>query len=93
MVGQAEWVVASWLQAVTFAQPSAHLGYGYLWWLRSYGAENPSLTAYCAEGWGGQRIIVFPELDAVVVFTGGNYYSSEPVETIMERHIVPAIAP
>jgi hypothetical protein len=32
-------------------------------------------------------------LDAVVVFTGGNYRAPEPVESIMEGHIVPAIVP
>jgi CubicO group peptidase (beta-lactamase class C family) len=89
----AEWVEASWEQAVAFRQPSAYLGYGYLWWLRSYGVASAATPAFCAEGWGGQRIIVLPDLDAVVVFTGGNYHSPEPVDTIMERHIVPAIVP
>jgi hypothetical protein len=28
---------------------------------------------YAAGGNGGQQLIVFPELDMVVVFTGGNY--------------------
>ena len=36
-------------------------------------------------------IIILPELDAVIVFTGGNYQSPEPVDTIMEQHILPAI--
>jgi hypothetical protein len=26
-----------------------------------------------ADGWGRQRIIVFPTLDLIVVFTAGNY--------------------
>jgi hypothetical protein len=51
------------------------------------------VPAVSAEGWGGQRIIVLPGLDTVVVFTGGNYRSEEPVDTIMETYIVPAIAP
>ena len=43
-----------------------------------------------ARGWGGQRIVVFPELDMVVVFTGGNYETGEPVVMIIEQHILPA---
>ena len=31
------------------------------------------------------------ELDMVVVFTGGNYQTAEPVDQIMESHILPAV--
>lgn len=81
------WVEASWRP--TFAQPAPNVGYGYLWWLRSHGPAL-AVRAFSAEGWGGQRIIVLPGLDAVVVFTGGNYRSPEPVDTIMREHILPA---
>jgi CubicO group peptidase (beta-lactamase class C family) len=81
------WVEASWRR--TFAQPGPSLGYGYLWWLRFYGAGG-SICSFSAEGWGGQRIIVLPDLDAVVVFTGGNYRSPEPVDTILQQHVLPA---
>jgi CubicO group peptidase (beta-lactamase class C family) len=89
----AEWVEASWRQAVDFPPGATHLGYGYLWWLRSYGAGSAATPAFCARGWGGQNIIVLPVLDTVVVFTGGNYRAPEPVDTIMEQHIIPAIVP
>jgi len=66
-------------------------GYGYQWWLKMYGDGSRSVDAFHAEGWGGQRIIVFPRLDMVVVFTGGNYVDEDPVDEIVARHILPAV--
>ena len=39
----------------------------------------------------GKLIEKASELDMVVVFTGGNYESWDPVDTIMEMHILPAV--
>ena len=52
---------------------------------------SESVEAFLADGWGGQRIIVFPSLDMVVVFTGGNYVTPEPTNDIISRHILPAL--
>jgi len=46
---------------------------------------------YHAVGWGGQEIIILPELNTVVVFTGGNYSGSVKVIQILEEYILPAI--
>lgn len=43
------------------------------------------------DGWGGQRITVFPELDMVVVLTGGNYATHAPVNEIVTNYILPAV--
>ena len=45
-------------------------GYGYQWWL---GPETVGVTAPTANGWGGQYIVIMPDLDAVVVSTAGNF--------------------
>ena len=66
-------------------------GYGYQWWLRTYHAGSRAFESYYAAGWGGQRIIVFPELEMVVVFTGGNYVSWSPVDEMIEDYILPAV--
>jgi CubicO group peptidase (beta-lactamase class C family) len=66
-------------------------GYGYQWWLRTYDSVSGSVDAFCALGWGGQKIIVFPSLDMVVVTTGGNYASPDPADEIVERFILPAV--
>ncbi|HEV8104468.1 MAG TPA: serine hydrolase [Gaiellaceae bacterium] len=43
--------------------------YGYLWWLKSFaGARSFFMT-----GMGGNRVHVFPELEAVVVITSENF--------------------
>ena len=82
------WVEQSTKRHVTL---SATEGYGYQWWLKTYGDGSKSVHAFHAAGWGGQRIIVFPRLDMVVVFTGGNYVGEDPVDEIVARHILPAV--
>jgi hypothetical protein len=69
--------------------------YGYLWqrgWA-PFGEEL--ITAYWASGNGGQYIIILPDLEMVVVFTGGNYNSplaGQPFR-MLTRYIVPAFRP
>jgi CubicO group peptidase (beta-lactamase class C family) len=60
----AQIVSASWIEESTREHISATLedGYGYQWWV-----DNGGFTM--ALGYGGQYIVVHPELDLVVVFT------------------------
>lgn len=46
---------------------------------------------YFADGWGGQNIMVLPELDTIVVFTGGNYITKTAEFKILEKYILLAI--
>jgi CubicO group peptidase (beta-lactamase class C family) len=66
-----------WIEEATRAHarfgPMWTTGYGYQWWLYRFKRKNDTIDAYAAVGWGGQRIIVFPTLDLIVVFTAGNY--------------------
>jgi CubicO group peptidase (beta-lactamase class C family) len=64
--------------------------YGYLWWLKTFRANGRKVPSFYADGWGGQSIIVFPSLEMVAVFTGGNYVGHEPVDDIVTHHILPA---
>ena len=66
-------------------------GYGYSWWTFSVKHNGETYDAYNAGGWGGQRIIVIPGLDMVVVFTAGNYSSTVTNHTILEKHIIAAL--
>lgn len=45
---------------------------------------------YSAGGWGGQHIMVLPEINTVVVFTGSNYVSKRPPFKILEKYILSA---
>jgi len=65
--------------------------YGYLWWSKNYSANNKTYDSFFAEGWGGQKIAVFPGLKMVVVFTGANYVSNPPCDEILTRFILPVV--
>jgi CubicO group peptidase (beta-lactamase class C family) len=45
----------------------------YAWHLGELRAGDRAYKTYYASGNGGQLLIVAPELEMVVVFTGGNY--------------------
>ena len=70
---------------------SGRHGYSYSWWLKSYTESGKKINMFNAGGWGGQEIIILPELNTVVVFTGGNYTSNVKVFNILEKYIIPAI--
>lgn len=85
-----EWVAASATPVFVMQPWPGCGGYSYGWWPRTtiYGAG-----AYAAEGWGGQALIVMPELDAVAVFTGGSYWTSPLLSPhqMMEAYVLPAL--
>ena len=82
------WIAESTQKHVTHSVMS---GYGYQWWLETYRVASASVDTFAALGWGGQRIIVIPDWEMVVVFTGGNYASGDPSEEILTRYILPAV--
>ena len=49
-------------------------GYGYNWWTARHTIDDEEIRMYFAHGNGGQVILVIPSHNAVVVFTGGNFY-------------------
>jgi hypothetical protein len=59
-------------------------GYGYLWWIDPFG--------FSAHGFGGQYIFVIPQLDMVVVFTGGLADPAFPIpKQLMETYLVSSV--
>ena len=64
-----------------------NVGYSYSWWTKEY----PESDMFSAGGWGGQNIFVFPDLNAVVVTTGGTYTRSTRTMSLLERYIMPAL--
>lgn len=72
-------------------EDSGENSYGYLWWIKQLDFQGTTTKMYRANGWGGQTIMVFPELDMVVVFTSGNYAARSKLFKIIERYVLPAI--
>lgn len=70
---------------------SGKMGYSYSWWTKEYTGAGKKIHMYAAGGWGGQHIMVLPEVHMVLVFTGGNYLTKRPPFKILEKHILPAI--
>ncbi len=66
-----QWVKASITPAATVSE-STGVKYGYQWWLIPHGDDGRQ--AWAALGWGGQMLIVVPERELVLVFTGWNIH-------------------
>jgi len=70
---------------------SGRVGYSYSWWTKQYSNSDKKINMFWAGGYGGQRIMVFPEINSVGVFTGGNWTSKEETFKILGKYIIPAI--
>ena len=70
---------------------SPGVGYAYQWWCHTFNVNGELITAYAADGNGGQMIFVVDQLNMVVVFTAGHYddSGSKPLYQ-MEKYILPA---
>ena len=66
-------------------------GYAYSWWTHDFVKTGEKIHMYYAAGWGGQYIMVIPQLNMVVIFTGANFTSYRPPFEILKRYILPSI--
>lgn len=93
-------VSEAWVAMATQAHinQSTAVDYGYQWWSRSYFKKDGKVLAeFDAVGDGGQWVFVFPELELVVAFTGGNYtwekggdLMFQPI-ALVQKHILPGV--
>ncbi len=71
------WVAAS-TRASTHTTDGSY-GYGYQWWVMP-GKGAGSHDAYAGWGYGGQLLIVVPDLELIAVFTGWNIYDKPSLD-------------
>lgn len=94
-----DWIDASWKtysnseNTELFTIPGS--GYGYQWWItRLTDTRDRSFSAYYANGWGHQFILVIPELDLVVVSVADDYdYDGPGIGAILRTTVLPALNP
>ncbi len=70
------------------------LGYGYYWWIGNHKNGDEVFETIIAAGFGGQRVMVIPELKLVAVFTSkpdGNPKGHVRISQIMENYIIPSM--
>ncbi|WP_320112338.1 serine hydrolase [Draconibacterium orientale] len=72
-------------------EDSGKNGYGYTWWQSELYHGGKNIKMYRANGWGGQVIMVFPELDMTVVFTSGNWAGKSKLFKLVRQYILPSI--
>ena len=63
--------------------------YGYQWWLLPHG--EPARLAWAARGMGGQRLLVFPEDQLIVVSTAWHILNEASIEFDVVRRLLPGV--
>ena len=92
-------VSREWIETSTAPKLKATggLSYGYLWWLGRSLLDRREVKWVGALGRGGQSIRIVPELDLVVVVTGGYYQDYSPrafqVQSGVFRDVLRGISP
>src|ERR1022692_4075648 len=82
-----EWITESLTPYIDATSP---FKYGFKWWL--YPRAQAGHYIWMARGFGGQRLMVFPEEDLIVTFTGGEIVrDAAPTGDLLNR-LLPAIS-
>ena len=69
-------------------------GYGYFWWLNRFNYKGKEVECIMAVGNGHQALYIIPELQLVVVFTGGNFkngVSWQQPHKMLQEYVIDAI--
>jgi CubicO group peptidase (beta-lactamase class C family) len=89
-------VDAAWVKVST--QPHARIDeeteYGYLWWLKSFKSGGKAYPAFFMSGNGGNKVVVFPELDMSVVLTSTNFNTKgmhQQTEQLLADYVLRAV--
>ena len=91
-----DWIKTSTQQHIKCSWP-VDSDYGYLWRLLERNVGSRQIKTIEAWGNGGQFLIIVPEFQMTITFTGGNYnlfpeMEKRPFE-ILEKYILPSVIP
>jgi CubicO group peptidase (beta-lactamase class C family) len=97
-VGSERIVPEAWIEEMLtpYVRATDSDDYGYLWWLRAYRHGEFTTPGWYAIGNGGTTLVVFEELDAVVLVVAANYNQPgmhQMARDIIERGALPLLAP
>jgi CubicO group peptidase (beta-lactamase class C family) len=89
-------VSAEWLKEATIARfpVETNYYYGYQWWISLSSVGGKKIDWFEAFGLGGQRIIIVPSLELVVVFTTGLYDMPKSwlsTTDLLDDYVLPAV--
>jgi len=66
--------------------------YGYFWWIREMKLSNGKTTrVITAEGYGGQKLYLFPEYKLIIAFTERNYNTPQVSPMFIQESILPLL--
>jgi CubicO group peptidase (beta-lactamase class C family) len=84
-------VSADWVKQSLRPQIDAEGGmkYGYKWWL--YPRKDSGKLVWMCLGFGGQRLMVFPEEQMIVAFTGWQILGDEAHVSELVERVLPAV--
>ena len=86
----------AWVAAMTSPHATAgdHGDYGYLTWLPTYTVAGKAHAAWAMNGTGGNKVVIVPDLDAIVVVTTENYDVRNPhglADALISDHALAAM--
>jgi len=67
--------------------------YGFKWWLLQESPTDTQHYTWMARGFGGQRLMIFPEKDLIAVFTGWDILGAPVTNQALVSRILPAVSP
>ncbi|HJO02361.1 MAG TPA: serine hydrolase [Acidobacteriota bacterium] len=89
-----DWVERSarpWVSFATPDNPDSRRGYGFQWWIMNDGSGDTPMQ-YGGSGFGGQSLMIVPELDLVAVVNSWNIYEeSYSAAAVIIDHVIPAV--
>jgi CubicO group peptidase (beta-lactamase class C family) len=88
----------AWVEASTkpHTRVDENTEYGYLWWLKSFHAGSKIYAGFLMQGNGGNKVAIFPALDAVVIMTTTNFGvrgSHELTDRLLTDYILKFLEP